>query len=118
MPPLSGYATRLSDATVKSGRNAHSFVTRDEGEELSSDLIREADDLAWRRWPSERHWTYVNRKGVPGRRLDGRCFIHAGWRKCGKSAEGLLILERVPDPPPLRDVRGSQADATASKEVE
>ena len=36
-------------------------VFRNEGAGLSSELIREADDLAWRRWPDEpRHFTYVN----------------------------------------------------------
>jgi hypothetical protein len=74
-------------------------IFRNEGAGLSSDLIREADDLAWGRWPGERHWTYVNAEKTRRRRSKrapaGKCFIEAGWRECGTSAEGLVILERT-----------------------
>ena len=36
------------------------IVFRNEGAGLSSVLIREADELAWQRWPGERHFTYVD----------------------------------------------------------
>lgn len=62
---------------------------------LSSDLIRAADKMAWKRWPGERHYTYVNPKKVLSRN-PGYCFIKAGWQKCGvTSYRGLLILERL-----------------------
>jgi hypothetical protein len=71
-------------------------VFRNEGAGLSSDLIREADDLAWQRWTDEpRHFTYVDPKQIRHKRDPGRCFLKAGWRKCGVSAEGKLIFERV-----------------------
>src|SRR4051812_40293213 len=35
-------------------------VFRNEGAGLSSEMIREADALAWGKWPGERHWTYVD----------------------------------------------------------
>lgn len=69
-------------------------VFRNEGARLSSDLIREADRIAWERWPDERrHYTYVNPKRVRSSN-PGCCFLKAGWRKCGVTKwKGLLILE-------------------------
>lgn len=65
---------------------------------LSSDLIREAMRLAWKRWPGERLFTYVNPRKVRAKRDPGRCFIRAGWRKCGVTkARKLLIFEALPD---------------------
>ena len=74
-------------------------VFRNEGAGLSSDLIREADELAWQRWPDQlRHFTYVDGAKTSRRRSKhappGRCFIAAGWRECGRSKEGLVLLER------------------------
>lgn len=71
-------------------------IFRNEGASLSSDLIREADDLAWQRWTDEpRHFTYIDASEVRHKRDPGRCFIKAGWRKCGVSANGKLLFERV-----------------------
>jgi len=60
----------------------------------SSDLVRQADAIADCLWPRERHYTYVNPKAV-GSRNPGFCFIMAGWRRCGFTKGGLLILEKV-----------------------
>jgi hypothetical protein len=71
-------------------------VFRNEGPLLSSDLIREADALAWQRWPDQlRHFTYVDPTAIRRKRDPGRCFRKAGWQPCGRSAEGKLLLERV-----------------------
>ena len=73
-------------------------VFRNEGAGLSSDMIREADELARQRWPEQfRHFTYVNAAKVRPKRDPGRCFLRAGWRRCGASKEGLLLLERMFD---------------------
>ena len=70
-------------------------VFRNEGAGLSSDLIREADVLAWLRWPGERHYTYVNTRKVRGSN-PGYCFIKAGWEKCGVTKHNkLLILDII-----------------------
>lgn len=70
---------------------------RNEGNLLSSALIAEADELAWRRWPDERrHFTYVN-AGAVASSNPGYCFLRAGWRRCGRSKSGLVLLERLPD---------------------
>ena len=62
---------------------------------LASDLVKEADDLAFQKWPGERHYTYVNSRKVLSTN-PGYCFLMAGWRKCGASKGGLLILEKLP----------------------
>ena len=69
------------------------FVFRNESTELSSSLIIEADELAFNKWPDERrHFTFVNPKKVRSTN-PGYCFIQAGWRRCGKTPKGLIILE-------------------------
>lgn len=67
-------------------------VFRNEGKFLSSDLIREACELAWQRWPGERLYTYVNGRKIKSTN-PGYCFLVAGWRKCGVTKGGLVILE-------------------------
>ncbi len=61
----------------------------------SSDLIRAADALAWERWPGQRLYTYVDAAKVRRKRDPGRCFLRAGYRYCGVSKSGKLILENV-----------------------
>jgi hypothetical protein len=69
---------------------------RNEGRSgLSSDLIREACDLAWQRWPGQRLYTYVDPRRVRSSH-PGYCFKAAGWRRCGRTPGGLLILETQP----------------------
>lgn len=71
-------------------------VFRNESAGLASDLIREADRLAWGRWPGERHFTYVNPRKIRSAN-PGYCFLKAGWRKCGVTKwRKLLILEIFP----------------------
>jgi hypothetical protein len=68
-------------------------VFRNEGYPvLSSVLIREACELAWQRWPGERLYTYVNPRRIKSTN-PGCCFKAAGWKRCGVSKGGLVILE-------------------------
>lgn len=68
---------------------------RNEGPYLSSDLIHEADELAWSRWPGVRHFTYVEDSKIRSSN-PGFCFLKAGWRRVGRNADGrLTVLERV-----------------------
>lgn len=69
-------------------------VFRNESELKSSDLIRQADAIADYCWPSERHYTYVDAKAVKSSN-PGFCFIMAGWRRCGTTKRGLIILEKT-----------------------
>ena len=96
---------RYPDGVSRDGkqRGVVCSVFRNEGPTLSSALIREADSLAWRRWPGERHYTYVWDDKVKtskhrGRNPVGWCFQKADWRVCGRNADGrLTVLERLPD---------------------
>lgn len=70
-------------------------VFHNEGSILSSLLIREAMDWAWRRWPGERLYTYVAPTKIKSVN-PGYCFKIAGWKVCGRSKGGLVILEALP----------------------
>lgn len=68
-------------------------IFRNESPVLSSILILEAEQHAWARWPGERLYTYVH----PGKIRSvnpGYCFKVAGWRQCGVTKGGLIVLEK------------------------
>lgn len=68
-------------------------VFRNEGAGISSELVRDADAIADERFGRQRHFTFVD----PAKILStnpGYCFIMAGWRRCGVTERGLVILER------------------------
>lgn len=69
-------------------------IFRNEGELLSSMLILEAEIWALERWGPGRVYTYVNPKKVRSSN-PGCCFKKAGWRVCGKTKRGLIILEKM-----------------------
>lgn len=54
-------------------------IFRNESKHQSSDLVRQADQVADAVWPDSRHYTYVNPASVRGN-LPGACFLYAGWR--------------------------------------
>jgi hypothetical protein len=75
----------------QTGVNAAVF--RNEGAARSSDLIREAMEIAGQRWPGERFYTYVNPRAVRSPN-PGYCFLRAGWTRAGVTRwNRLLILE-------------------------
>lgn len=72
-------------------------VFRREGEQKwkASEMILAAEQIAWRRWPGERFYTYINTKKIRKKRDPGRCFRRAGWQPCGVTkVNKLLILEK------------------------
>lgn len=69
-------------------------VFRNESPHKSSELIRQADAIADCCWTGARHYTYVDPKKTRGGN-PGFCFMRAGWRKCGTTKGGLIVLERV-----------------------
>jgi len=73
-------------------------VFHNEGPRLSSELIREAEAMAWQRWPGERLYTYVAPRKIRSTN-PGYCFLMAGWTRCGTSKGGLAILEQLPARP-------------------
>lgn len=87
---------RFKDASGQQGVNCAVF--RNEGPLISSDLIRQAELIAWERWPGSRLYTYVNSRKVKSDN-PGYCFKMAGWRSCGiTKARKLLILEKQSQP--------------------
>ena len=81
------------DDSGQEGVNCAFF--RNESPHLSSELIRQADAIADRIWPDCRHYTFVNAEKTRRKRDPGRCFIRAGWRRCGLTRGGLIVLERI-----------------------
>jgi len=55
-------------------------IFRNEGKSLSSDLIKEAEQFAWKRWKNERLFTYIDSDKIKSTN-PGHCFIKAGWKK-------------------------------------
>jgi hypothetical protein len=82
---------RFRDASGQVGVNCAIF--RNESPHRSSDLIRQADAVADFCWPGLRHYTYVNARRIKSTN-PGFCFEAAGWRKCGRTKGGLVILEK------------------------
>ena len=92
---LAGFAWRkFKDDSGQVGINCAIF--HNEGPELSSSLILEAEQLAWARWPGERLYTYVSPKKIKSCN-PGYCFKMAGWKVCGRTKGGLVILEKMPE---------------------
>lgn len=70
-------------------------IFRNESVRPSAEIIREADEAAWERWPMQpRHFTYVDPEKVRSSN-PGYCFKVAGWRFVRRSISGLHLLERV-----------------------
>lgn len=73
-------------------------IFRNESPILSSELILEAEQHAWQRWPGARLYTYVKAAVILSSN-PGYCYLKAGWNKCGETKSGLLILEKLPCAP-------------------
>lgn len=72
-------------------------IFRRESGPIASVLILDAERWAWARWSNEhRLYTYVNPKKIQSAN-PGYCFLVAGWRKCGITKGGLIILEKLKD---------------------
>lgn len=92
---LFAWRKEMFRADGQSGVNCAVF--RNEGPVLSSELIREAETVAWARWPGERLFTFVNPVKVRSSN-PGYCYLTAGWRRCGVTAtRKLIVLEKLPD---------------------
>lgn len=67
---------------------------RNEGAIPSSELVRQADAIADAVWSCGRHYTYVDPSAVRSAN-PGYCFKLAGWKTCGQSKNGKIVLERL-----------------------
>lgn len=75
---------------------ANCAIFRNESKLLSSELIKEADEIAWNRWPGIRLYTFVNPVKIKSSN-PGYCFKMAGYKECGiTKVNKLIILEKLP----------------------
>ena len=84
----------IDQRTGERQQGVNCAVFRNESEHLSSQLVRQADAIADEVWTDRRHYTYVDPEEVASTN-PGYCFIVAGWRRCGVTKSGLIVLERV-----------------------
>ena len=93
---------KFIDKSGQQGVNCSVF--RNEGILLSSEMIKEAMELAWAKWPCERLYTYINPRLI--RSVNpGYCFKMAGWDyvrdEAGKPIKtkkaNLMVMEFVPE---------------------
>lgn len=87
---------KFIDRSGQQGINCAVF--RNESPYLSSELIRQADAVADLVWPCRRHYSYVDPQKVRSSN-PGYSFLCAGWRRCGLTKGGLLVLENRPKAP-------------------
>jgi hypothetical protein len=88
---------KFIDRSGQRGVNCAVFRNESPGRYLSSELILAAEPWAWDKWPGARLYTYVNARKVRRKRDPGRCFMRAGWRRCGETKGGLVVLEKMSD---------------------
>lgn len=72
-------------------------VFRNESQYLSSALIKEAEQMARDKWGDVRMYTYVDASAIRSSNA-GYCFKMAGWKRCGESKRGLILLATTPAP--------------------
>jgi hypothetical protein len=71
-------------------------IFRNESNILSSLLILDAEQIAWKRWPGERLYTYVKALAIRSSN-PGYCYKLSGWKTCGiTKVNKLVILEKEP----------------------
>lgn len=95
---LAHFAWRKQEIRDDDQTGVECCIFRNTGPILSSDLIREADALAFERWPGERHFTFVDEAETRARRGKGHeagyCFEMAGWTRLEERTQrGLVVLE-------------------------
>lgn len=66
-------------------------IFRNESTRQSSDIIREAEDYAVRKWGPSRVFTYVDPAAIQSVN-PGYCFKVCGWKSDGQSASGKIRL--------------------------
>lgn len=79
---------------------------RNEGEELSSTLIRAAVAATRARWPEPPELgmvTFVDAGKVRRKRDPGRCYLRAGFKRVGTTQGGLLAFQMLPREMPAAD---------------
>jgi hypothetical protein len=71
-------------------------IFRNESGRLSSEIILEAEGLAFAKWGPNRLYTYIDAEKVRSPN-PGYCFKMAGWRYVGLSKGGKHLLDKFDD---------------------
>lgn len=87
-------AVNVVDGRRQDGVN-NCIFRREGGRVRASELIRQANLVAWARWPGERLYTYIDPDEVLSTN-PGYCYLMAGYRPCGWTKNGKRILEYIP----------------------
>ena len=87
---------------------------RNESTHLSSELIREAVAATLYRYghaPPLGMITFVDAGKVRRKRDPGRCYLRAGFERCGTTKGGLIALQLLPNdmPPPLQPLDSNRS---------
>ena len=83
------------DANSNGQKRVYCTVFRNESSARASDILKSAMALAWKRWPGETLFTYVNPHKIHSN-VPGYCFRRAHWKHIGETAGGLLIFSINP----------------------
>lgn len=76
---------------------------RNESTGLSSELIREAVAVTLWKWPTppaQGMVSFIDSSKTRKKRDPGRCFLRAGFRRCGMTKGGLHVVQMLPDEMP------------------
>lgn len=68
-------------------------IFRNESTRLSSEIILEAEQLAFKKWGQNRLYTYVDASRIRSTN-PGCCFLKAGWQRIGLSKTGKVLLTK------------------------
>ena len=68
-------------------------IFRNESGRRSSEIILEAEEMAFDKWGAGRVFTYVDPRKIRSTN-PGYCFLRAGWRREGLSKSGLVLLAK------------------------
>ena len=80
---------------------------RNEGDVLSSLLIREAVAASRWRWPTMPALgmvTFIDRGKTRPKKDPGYCYLMAGFKPCGRTKGGLYAMQMLPDAMPAAEV--------------
>lgn len=69
-------------------------IFRNESARRSSDIILEAERWAVGKWGPNRAFTFIDPKKVRSAN-PGYCYLMAGWRRCGETKSGKVVLEKT-----------------------
>lgn len=91
---------KFIDDTIPKQTGVCCAIYRNEGDELGTELIAEAEAPARARWPGERFYTLVDPAKVKptmvrGLPVWGWVFHKAGWKFAGVTRSGKIIWERA-----------------------